>query len=81
MEICMTVDGRHTRKRPKAPPTFAAHYDVVVVGLGTAGAESLVQCVRSGLKSLGVERLNGMGGLSTIGIVCFGQARPRSLCA
>lgn len=79
MEICLTVEGRRVRERAAQNPTFAAQYDAVVVGLGTAGAEAFAQCCRSGLKTLGVERLNGMGGLSTLGIVCFGKALTRRL--
>lgn len=80
MEICMTIDGRCVREKASRKPAFVANYDVVVAGLGTAGAEALKQCVQSGLKTMGVERLNGMGGLSTLGIVCFGGGLTRRLC-
>ncbi len=42
-------------------------YDVVVVGLGTAGAIALMQCAELGLSALGIERLNQMGGTETAG--------------
>lgn len=42
-------------------------YDVVVAGLGTAGAIALLQCARLGLKTLGLERMNQMGGTGTAG--------------
>ena len=47
-------------------------YDVVVVGLGTAGAEAFRTAVGTGLDVLGIERGNGMGGQGTIGCVSFG---------
>ena len=51
-------------------------YDVVVAGLGTAGAEALRQAAASGLKALGIERTNGMGGQGTVGCVSFGGSIP-----
>lgn len=80
MEIRLTVNGKPTVRKVKDAPAFAASYDVVVVGLGTAGAEALTTCVARKLKTLGIERQNGMGGLSTIGIVCFGGGLNRRLC-
>lgn len=71
MELAVISGGR--RALEKASPDFKHDYDVVVVGLGTAGAPALKHCIASGLKSLGVERLTGMGGLGTLGIVCFGD--------
>ncbi|MEG1979860.1 MAG: FAD-dependent oxidoreductase [Victivallaceae bacterium] len=44
-------------------------YDVVVCGLGTAGAIALIETARRGLKVLGVERTNFMGGIGTGGLV------------
>ncbi len=51
-------------------------YDVVVVGLGTAGTAAALTAARLGLKVLGVERTNAMGGQATSGCVCFGQPPP-----
>ena len=79
MEIHLTIDGAPVVRAVRTPPAFADAYDVVVVGLGTAGAEAFATCVKRGLKTFGVERLNGMGGLSTIGIVCFGGVLNRRL--
>ncbi len=42
-------------------------YDVIVAGLGTAGAIALIQCARLGLKTFGIERINQMGGTGTAG--------------
>lgn len=50
-------------------PSFAASYDVVVTGLGPAGSLSLITAAKKGLKVLGIERLNCMGGMGTAGAV------------
>jgi hypothetical protein len=47
--------------------TFDEHYDVIVVGLGTAGVYAAITAARKGLKVLGIERLNSMGGTGTTG--------------
>ena len=52
-------------------------YDVIVVGLGTAGAEAFRTSVGCGLKTLGIERLNGMGGIGTSGCIAFGGNIPK----
>lgn len=44
-------------------------YDLIVAGLGTAGAVSAISAARNGLKVLGVERLSGMGGAYTYGLI------------
>ncbi|MEK3721601.1 FAD-dependent oxidoreductase [Paenibacillus sp. FSL H8-0034] len=46
---------------------FGEHYDVIVVGLGTAGSFAAMQAARKGLRVLAIERLNGMGGTGTLG--------------
>lgn len=62
--------------RPKelpAKPDFRARFDVIVAGLGTAGAPCAIAAAKAGLRTLGVERWNGLGGQSTLGLVNFGQ--------
>ncbi len=54
-------------------------YDVIVVGLGTAGAEAFRTSVECGLRTLGIERLNGMGGIGTLGCISFGGDIPKLL--
>ena len=44
-------------------------YDVIVCGLGTAGSIALIEAARRGLKVLGVERTNFMGGMGTGGLI------------
>ncbi|MBR2037396.1 MAG: FAD-dependent oxidoreductase [Lachnospiraceae bacterium] len=63
------IDG--VAKTSIAEPVFEESYDLVVVGLGTAGAISLITAGREGLKVLGVEQLYGMGGTGTIGAICY----------
>lgn len=43
------------------------HYDTVVVGGGTAGAPAAIAAARQGAKTLVVECLYGLGGMSTVG--------------
>lgn len=50
-----------------ASAAFGDHYDVIVIGLGTAGSMAAIAAARRGLKVLGIERLNSMGGTGTIG--------------
>lgn len=48
---------------------FDEYYDIVIVGLGTAGCISAIAAAKNGLKVLGIERLNCMGGQGTAGAV------------
>lgn len=48
---------------------FDFEKDVVVAGLGTAGAITLIICAKEGLSALGVEQLGGMGGMGTLGCI------------
>lgn len=72
MDCRLTRNGRSVVKTLTALPPFEGDYDVGVIGLGTTGAVAFRTAVAEGLKVIGIERLNGMGGLSTLGIVCFG---------
>src|SRR5690606_2141771 len=44
-------------------------YDLIVVGLGTAGAISAIVAAERGLKVLAIDKLNCMGGTGTAGEV------------
>lgn len=72
MDCRLTRNGRSSVETQAGLPPFEGDYDVGVIGLGTAGAVAFRTAVAEGLKVIGIERLNGMGGLSTLGIVCFG---------
>jgi hypothetical protein len=50
-------------------PNFERIYDVIVVGLGTAGAVSAIAAGQLGLTVLGIEQQNSMGGTGTNGHV------------
>ena len=44
-----------------------SNYDVIVVGLGTAGTFAAITAAKKGLKVLGIERMNCFGGTGTAG--------------
>lgn len=46
---------------------FSEWFDVVVAGLGTAGAIAAIQSAKLGLSVLGIERFASMGGMMTNG--------------
>ena len=55
MQLGMTENGIGVRKQDVALRN-PVQYDVVVVGLGTAGAEAYCHCVKEGLNVLGIEK-------------------------
>lgn len=60
-------EGAH--RAAQADVAFARHYDVVVAGLGTAGAFAAIAAAQEGAAVLGIERLEGAGGMCTMGSV------------
>ncbi len=46
---------------------FEASYDVIVAGLGTAGAIAALAAAREGVSVFGIEQMNAMGGTGTLG--------------
>ncbi|HQM50850.1 MAG TPA: FAD-dependent oxidoreductase [Candidatus Hydrogenedentes bacterium] len=46
-----------------------AEYDVVVIGGGTGGAPAGISAARRGARTLVVEYLHGLGGVSTLGLI------------
>ncbi|WNR46067.1 FAD-dependent oxidoreductase [Paenibacillus roseipurpureus] len=66
MLLSRKVNGVLTQV-PPAEDSFFETYDVIVVGLGTAGAAAVISAARKGLKVLGIERLTCMGGTGTAG--------------
>ena len=73
MQLGMTENGIGIRLQ-NMPLQNSTEYDVVIVGLGTAGAACYCHCVKEGLNVLGIEKTNGMGGQSTVGCVAFGAS-------
>lgn len=63
--VKLTVAAKQEAEKSLA----AEHYDIIVVGLGTAGAIAAIAAAEKGLRVLGLERLNAMGGAGTIGAV------------
>ncbi|OUS75219.1 hypothetical protein B1748_18980 [Paenibacillus sp. MY03] len=50
-------------------PAFAQHVDVLVAGVGTAGALAVIAASAQGASVLGIDRLPGIGGMGTMGYV------------
>jgi len=68
------VGVRPTQKLPTVPEDARSlpvlgHYDVVVIGGGTAGAPAGIAAARQGAKTLVVEYLHGLGGVGTVGAI------------
>lgn len=68
MKLLQKIDGLVVEKAV-AESSCSESYDVIVAGLGTAGAIAAIAAARRGLKVLGIERMNGMGGTGTAGAV------------
>ena len=64
--LSRAVDGKQ-QLRPVPPTEFANTYDVIVCGLGTAGALAAIFAAEQGLSVLGVEMLTCPGGTHTAG--------------
>jgi len=68
------VGLRPMQELPKLPQEQRAlpvigKYDVVVIGGGTSGAPAGIGAARQGAKTLVVEYLHGLGGVSTVGLI------------
>ena len=60
-------------------PAPAGQYDLIIVGLGSAGAEALIAAAESGLKVLGVDVRAAMGGNSTLGAINSASKWPMNV--
>ena len=67
MQFLTLIDYKPTEMI--ASPNYIKKYDVIVAGLGTTGAETALSCAEKGLKTLGIERMTGMGGQLTFSSV------------
>ena len=56
-------------RTPQGEDAFSERYDVIVAGLGTAGICAAIAAARQGLRVLGLEQLEAVGGQSTLGSV------------
>ncbi|MEF2248433.1 FAD-dependent oxidoreductase [Paenibacillus sp. IITD108] len=68
MIISERVEGKLVKRNAELNSPVD-RYDVIVVGLGTAGAIAAIAAAEQGLKVLGLERLSAMGGTGTVGAV------------
>jgi len=66
MYISEVVDGKIV-KREVCNIIFDDSYDVIISGLGTAGAYAAIMSAQNGLRVLGIESFNCVGGTMTIG--------------
>ena len=66
MQLCERIEKKVIKTKADEN-VFNDYYDVVIVGLGTAGSIAAIAAARKGLKTLGIERLNCMGGQATAG--------------
>ncbi len=70
MQFLTLIDYKPTEL--KQTPNYAEKYDVIVAGLGTTGTEAALLCAEKGLKTLGIERMTGMGGQLTFSSMAEG---------
>lgn len=68
MKLSQLVD-KSVQQQEVGAVHFAQQFDVIVVGLGTAGAIAAIVAARNGLKVLGLESLHCMGGTHTAGAI------------
>lgn len=67
MELCRLVNGVFS-KEPAPEPLWDKFYDVIVVGMGTAGAQcAYTAASRCSLRVLGIEESTELGGMATSG--------------
>lgn len=52
---------------PCSEPNWEGRYDVIVVGLGTAGAQCAITAARHSMNVLGIEELTSLGGMAAAG--------------
>ncbi len=62
------IDGKSVCEKV-AMPVFAKSFDLAVAGLGSAGSFCALSAAREGIKVLGIERGNCVGGMSVAGSV------------
>lgn len=68
MQLIKLVEGKSVREDVDQV-IFDTEADVIVAGLGTAGSIAAITAAEKGLSVIGIERLNGMGGMAVYGCV------------
>lgn len=68
MKLSQRIDKKLVQ-REVGSPAFPRQYDIIVVGLGTAGSIAAIAAARRGLSVLGIESLTCMGGTGTAGAI------------
>ena len=68
MVLAELVEGKSIRTEISNKP-FSETYDVIVLGMGSAGCIALITAAKKGLKVLGIDAMNCMGGMGTAGAV------------
>ena len=63
------ISQTKTVSSPEGAIPVLGHYQVVVMGGGTAGASAGISAARHGAKTLVLDYLHGLGGLSTLGMI------------
>ena len=66
MKISQVIDGE-VKVSFADSVEFDEHFDVIVSGVGTAGAVSVLACADEGLSVLGIESFTCLGGTTTTG--------------
>lgn len=70
--VTLARDGTRVASEPhELASDLTTDVDVVVVGGGTAGTIAAIQAGRAGAKTLLIERSGYLGGMTTVGGVCF----------
>lgn len=69
MFLCEIYDNKPIKTEVNNTNVFEKSYDIIVAGLGTAGAICLITAAKKGLSALGIEQLGNMGGATTFGAI------------
>lgn len=65
--IISTLENKKVIQTPVSDVEFSKKYDVIIVGVGTAGAMAAMACGDEGLSVLGIEAFTCLGGTCTVG--------------
>jgi len=71
--------GKVKKVKIKEEVDVKKEFDVVVVGGGAAGIGAAIGAARNGMKTLLIEHNGALGGLSTLGLVCYLAGYPEGV--